>query len=82
MFVYLNDVFWYHALGNTFIINITTLFVCFLLFRATSMAYGGSQARGQIGAVAEAYATATATQDLSHVFDLHHSSRQCQTLTH
>ena len=25
-----------------------------------------------------AYATATATQDLSHVCDLHHSSQQCQ----
>ena len=26
-----------------------------------------------------AYVTYTATPDLSHVFDLHHSSRQCQT---
>ena len=34
------------------------------------MSYGGSQARGQIGAVA--YTTATATQDLSRVCDLHH----------
>ena len=25
-----------------------------------------------------AYTTATATQDLSHVCDLHHSSQQCQ----
>ena len=29
------------------------------------MAYGGSQARGRIGPVALAYATATATQDTS-----------------
>ena len=29
-----------------------------------------------------AYATATATQDPSHVCDLHHSSRQCGSLTH
>ena len=36
-----------------------TLGVSFLLFRATPVAYGGSQARGQIGAVA------TATPDLS-----------------
>ena len=27
-----------------------------------------------------AYATATATQDPSHICDLHHSSQQCQTL--
>ena len=27
-----------------------------------------------------AYATATVTQDPSHICDLHHSSRQCQTL--
>ena len=27
-----------------------------------------------------AYATATATSDLSHVCDLHHSSHQCQIL--
>ena len=40
------------------------------------MAYGGSQARGQTGATAlPAYATTTATQDPSHIFDLHHSSQ-------
>ena len=27
-----------------------------------------------------AYTTATATWDLSHVFDLHHSSQECQIL--
>ena len=27
-----------------------------------------------------AYATATATQDLSHICDLYHSSQQCQIL--
>ena len=32
---------------------------------ATPVAYGSSQARGQIGAVAVAYATATATPSLS-----------------
>ena len=36
----------------------------FLLFRATPMAYGGYQARGGIGAAAEAYPTAMATLDL------------------
>ena len=44
----------------------------FLLFRDTPAAYGGSQAR--------AYTTVTATQDLSHVCDLHHSSWQCRIL--
>ena len=50
--------------------------ILFLLFRATPVAYGSSQARGQIGAVA----TATATQDLSHDCDLNHSSWQCWIL--
>ena len=49
-------------------------FLAFYLFRATSTAYGGAQARGQIGA------TATATRDLSHACDLHHSSRPCWIL--
>ena len=37
-----------------------------IFFRATLMAYGHFQVRGRIGA--------TATPDLSHVYDLHHSS--------
>ena len=50
-------------------------FLVFLPFSwAALVAYGGSQARCQIGAVA--YARATATQDPSRVCDLHHSSRQ------
>ena len=58
------------------------LFLCFIIillfpFRATSVAYGGSQARGRI---VPAYAMATAMPDPSHVYDLHHSSRQCQIL--
>ena len=53
-------------------------FFCFLffwLFRAAPLAYGGSQARGCIGAAA-AYTTAIATPDPSCVCDLQHSSRQ------
>ena len=52
-------------------------FVCLFVFAiswAALVAYGGSQARDLIGAVA--YTTATATWDPSHVFDLPHSSRQ------
>ena len=53
----------------------------FLVFsKAALTTYGGSQATGLIGAVTPAYATATATQDSSHVCDLHHSSQQCQIL--
>ena len=36
-----------------------SFFGLFALFRATLAAYGGSQARGPIGAVAAAYTTAT-----------------------
>ena len=55
---------------------------CFVscLFGATPAAYGGSQARGWIGATVPAYTTAIATQDPSHIFDLHHSSQQCHIL--
>ena len=38
------------------------------------------QARDQIGATAISLCTATATQDPSHVCNLHHSSRQCWML--
>ena len=49
----------------------------FLSFRAVSKAYGSSQARGQIGAVAApAYVIAIATQDPSRICNLHHSSQQ------
>ena len=44
-----------------------------------TLAYGVSQARGRIEAEA-AYTTATATQDLSRMCNLHHSSRQGQIL--
>ena len=40
------------------------------------MAYGGSQARGRIGATAAACATATAAQDLSQVCDPHYSEQE------
>ena len=38
-------------------------FFLFFSFRAAPMAYGGSQARGRIGAIAVAYTTAHATPD-------------------
>ena len=36
--------------GKRISLSFIYLFIYFLLFRATSVAYGGSQARGQIGA--------------------------------
>ena len=46
----------------------------------TLAAHGSSQARGWIGAAAEAYATATATLDPSHICNLHRSLQQHQIL--
>ena len=40
------------------------------------VAYGNSQAKGPIGAVAASLARATAAQDSSHTCNLHHSSQQ------
>ena len=56
------------------------VFVCFLPFRTTPTAYGVSQAKGQIGATVVSLHTATATQDLSHICNLHQSSWQCRIL--
>ena len=43
---------------------------------ATPVAYGSSQARGQIRSIAAAYTIATATLDSSRICDLHHSWQQ------
>ena len=62
-------------------LHIDIFFLSFCLsFGAAPAAYGGSQARGPIGAVAPTCATATATQNLSQVCHLHHSSWQYQIL--
>ena len=53
------------------------LFVCFLEPHPRQME---AQARDRIRAAAPAYTTATATQDLSHICDLHQSSQQHQSL--
>ena len=62
-----------------FFLNSMILFFFFLSFyicTCVTSAYGGSQAKGLIGAVAISLHTATAMQDLSHVCNLHRSSRQ------
>ena len=52
-----------------------------MFLRAAPEEYGGSQARSRIGAMPEpAYAGATAMQNPNHIYDLHHSSRQCRVL--
>ena len=50
----------------------------FFFFRATPAAYGSSWVKCQIGAVAGAYATATAMPDPSCICDLCCSLQQCQ----
>ena len=58
--------------------HICTTFFFFWLFRAAPMAYGSSQARSLTELKPLAYATATATPDLSHICHLHHSSLHCR----
>ena len=57
------------------------LFTNFCLFRATPAAYGGSQAKGQIRAIAAGlhYNHCNARPELTSG-DLHHSSRQLRIL--
>ena len=49
-----------------------------LLFSATPLAHGSSQARGQIRAAAASHSCSHS--DSRHIFDLYHSSRQHQIL--
>ena len=60
--------------------DIPLRFFFFLYFRAAPVAFGGSQSRGRIGATAAGLHHTTATRDLSHVCDLHHSSQQRRIL--
>ena len=50
------------------------------LFRAKSAAYGGSQAKGKIGAVAAGLHHSRSKVGSSHIWDLHHSSGHCWIL--
>ena len=60
--------------------HLLLVFFFFFFLRAVLEAYESSQARGRIGAVAAVYTTTTATQDLSPICDLHHSSQQRQII--
>ena len=56
-------------------------FFVFCLFRAAHAAYGGSQARGQIGAVAAGlHQSHSNTGSKPHLRPKHHSSWQCRIL--
>ena len=55
-------------------------FLSFCIFRAAHMAYGGSQARGLIGAVAAGLHHSHSGSDSSRVCNLHHSSWQRRIL--
>ena len=66
--------------GNTMAFLFFFFFFSFCLFKAAPMAYGGTQARGRIGAVAAGLCHSHSNRDLSCVCDLHHSSWQHQIL--
>ena len=56
------------------------LFVCLCLFRATPLAYGSSQARGQVGAAAASLCHSHSNAESKQVCNLHHISQQCWIL--
>ena len=62
------------------IFGISFSFSFLFFFTASPAAYGSSQTRGQIGAAAEDYVTATAMLDLSHICDLQHLWQLAATL--
>ena len=65
---------------EVFIFQIVFIYLFTLLFGAKPTVYGGSQARGLIGAIAASSTTATAMPDLSHVCGLQRSSQQLHIL--
>ena len=66
----------------TCIVDLIKFFFCLLsFFRATPAAYGGSLARGLIGAGPAGLHQSHSNTRLSHVCNLHHSSRQHQILS-
>ena len=67
-------IFW--VLESISFFSFLSFFLSFCFSRAAPAAYGDSQARGLIGAIAAGLSRATATQDPSRVCDLHHSSWQ------
>ena len=66
----------------SFLVGVLSCFYLFiyLFIMAAPVAYGNSQAWGQIAAAAVTYTTAMATPDPSHICDLCHSLQQYQIL--
>ena len=56
------------------------MYLFLLLFSATPVAYGGSQARGRMGAAASGLHHSHSNAGSSHICNLHHSSLQHQVL--
>ena len=67
-----------YACTSVYIFWYMCIHVCFFffLFRDVPAAYESFQPRGQNGAAAKAYTTATATWAPSHICNLHHSMWQ------
>ena len=61
-------------------IYIITLTYLHMLFRATPMAYGNSQARGRIGAGAASLCHSHSNAGSEHICDIHRSSQPSQIL--
>ena len=59
---------------------IVCLFIYLLLFRATPVAYGGSQARGRIAATVVGLRHSHSNEGSELCLNLHHSSQQCWIL--
>ena len=74
-FSFFSNIAWF--IYSCFIADFFFFFCLFAFSRAAPVAYGDSQIRGIIGAVAT---RATATWDPSHVCILHQSSQQCWIL--
>ena len=70
-------------IANIFVCNLF-IFLFFLFLGPHLLAYGSSQAKGQIGAVAAglSHTTATAKPDPSHVSDLSTAHGSAGSLTH
>ena len=67
-------------LSGSMIVVCLFFFFFFCLFRAAPTAFGGSQVRGHIGAVAAGLHQSHSNPDPSHVCNLHHSSQQGRIL--
>ena len=61
------------------VVGVADLFFSLGLFRAAPTAYGNSQAKGHIRAVAASLHHSPAIQDPNCVCDVHHSSPKCLT---